>query len=112
MPDLLTSVMSGRKIDSGNKLFSLRNVKGCSIRLQYSKNPNTMQAIIPEEPTGRARYAKSCHSLAPSSFADSIRLSGISEKKRYMINTGNVEKTPGNITPHKLSVSLKKSNTR
>ena len=105
-------VRSGRKTDNGSLLLSLIKVRGCSIRLQYSRNPSTSAAIIPKEPMGSTRYQNNCHSLAPSSLADSIKLSGISAKNRYMIKTGNVENIPGRMTAHRLSSSRRRSSSR
>ena len=84
-------------IDNGHKALSFKNVSGCSIKFQYSKNCNTTADIIPGIPKGIPILTKIINSLAPSILADSIIDSGILQKNLYIINTENVENIAGNI---------------
>ena len=79
------------------KALSFKNVSGCSIKFQYSKNCNTTADIIPGIPKGIPILTKIINSLAPSILADSIIDSGILQKTLYIINTENVENIAGNI---------------
>ena len=89
--------MLGKYNDKGQRLLSFKNVNGCSIKFQYSKNCKTTADIIPGIPSGIPIFTKITNSLAPSILADSIIEFGILQKNLYIINTEKVENIAGNI---------------
>ena len=82
------------------------------MRFQHSRNPRTSAEQIPPAPRGSPIYRNIFPSPAPSILADSTTASGMPVKKRYMINTGNVENAPGRITAQSVSIRLSRSSTR